>query len=182
MKIKAILLLCLTGLFSFAQQGLEVSKQSSEELELTRAGLKGNLEINKMLNDWHKAAADANAKVYFGSMTEDAIYIGTDASEYWTLDKFKKYASPYFDRGKAWDFKVISRNVYAQKGEDIAWFDELLDTDMKICRGSGIVRKENDRWKIVHYVLSMTIPNDNAKEVISIKKQKEDEYIASQKK
>jgi hypothetical protein len=29
-----------------------------------------------------------------------------------------------------------------------AWFDELLDTQMKICRGSGILVKENKQWKI----------------------------------
>jgi hypothetical protein len=40
---------------------------------------------------------------------------------------------------------------------------------MKICRGSGVVVKINNTWKIKHYVLSMTIPNDNTNEVVKIK-------------
>jgi hypothetical protein len=30
---------------------------------------------------------------------------------------------------------------------------------MKICRGSGVLVKIDGKWKIKHYVLSMTIPN-----------------------
>jgi hypothetical protein len=37
-----------------------------------------------------------------------------------------------------------------------AWFDELLNTQMKICRGSGVLVKIDGKWKIKHYVLSMT--------------------------
>jgi len=40
---------------------------------------------------------------------------------------------------------------------------------MKICRGSGVLIKEGNTWKIAHYVLSMTIPNDNIDEVVNIK-------------
>jgi hypothetical protein len=43
-----------------------------------------------------------------------------------------------------------------------AWFDELLNTQMKICRGSGVLVKIGQEWKIKQYVLSMTIPNDNS--------------------
>lgn len=51
----------------------------------------------------------------------------------------------------------------------MAWFDELLDTSFKICRGSGVLEKINGKWKIKHYVLSMTVPNETSKEVIAIK-------------
>jgi hypothetical protein len=40
---------------------------------------------------------------------------------------------------------------------------------MKICRGSGVLIKEGKNWKIAHYVLSMTIPNDNSDEVVKVK-------------
>lgn len=39
-------------------------------------------QINKMLNSWHKAAAEAKFSTYFDMMTEDAIYIGTDPTEH----------------------------------------------------------------------------------------------------
>jgi ketosteroid isomerase-like protein len=124
--------------------------------------------VNKTLDAWHKAATEANAEVYFGMMTEDAVFIGTDPTENWDLKAFKAFAKPYFDRGKAWDFKAIERHVYFDKSGKTAWFDELLNTQMKICRGSGVLIKTGNEWKIKHYVLSMTIPNDNTNEVVKI--------------
>ena len=125
-------------------------------------------EINATLDAWHKAAAESHFKVYFGMMTEDAIFIGTDPTENWDLKAFQAFAKPYFDKGKAWSFKAIERHVYLDKSGKIAWFDELLNTQMKICRGSGVLVKTAKEWKIKHYVLSMTIPNDNTNEVIKI--------------
>ena len=125
-------------------------------------------QVNRTLDAWHKAAAQANAKVYFGMMAEDAIFIGTDPTENWDLKAFQVFAKPYFDRGKAWDFKAIERHVYFDKSGKLAWFDELLDTHMKICRGSGVLIRIGKEWKIKHYVLSMTVPNDNTNEVVKI--------------
>jgi ketosteroid isomerase-like protein len=126
-------------------------------------------KINTVLNHWHQAAAEANAANYFGVMTDDAIFIGTDATENWSKTAFQAFAKPFFDKGKAWDFKPIERHVYLSKDGKTAWFDELLNTWMKVCRGSGVLVKVGTEWKIQHYVLSMTIPNDNTDAVIKIK-------------
>lgn len=140
-------------------------------------------EINLVLNNWHKAAADANFNNYFNVMTEDAIYIGTDATENWNKQEFIKFAKPYFDRGKAWNFTALERNIYFSSDNKTVWFDELLNTQMKICRGSGVlVRDEKGNWKIKQYVLSMTIPNDNTDEVVKIKSLIEDKEIEKLKK
>lgn len=133
--------------------------------------------ITTVLNAWHKAAADAKMEDYFGYMTPDAIYIGTDATENWTLAEFRAFAKPYFDRGKAWNFTALQRNIYLSKDQKMAWFDELLDTQMKICRGSGVLQKINGQWKIVHYVLSMTVPNENSDAVVKIKEGLENKLI-----
>jgi len=125
-------------------------------------------QVNITINAWHKAAAEANFDEYFGMMAEDAIFIGTDPTENWNKKAFQAYAKPYFDKGKAWSFKAIERNVYFDKSGRIAWFDELLNTQMKICRGSGVIVKIGKEWRIKHYVLSMTIPNDNTNEVVKI--------------
>jgi ketosteroid isomerase-like protein len=138
--------------------------------------------INTILDQWHKAAAEANYKNYMEVLSEDAIYIGTDASENWTKPQFEAFAKPYFDKGKAWIFKALERHVYFSNDGQTAWFDELLDTHMKICRGSGVMTKVNNSWKIKHYVLSMTIPNDNTNEVIKIKAPIEDALISKLKK
>ena len=125
--------------------------------------------INVVLDSWHKAASIANFEEYFGLMTEDAIFIGTDAKENWNRSAFEAFAKPYFDKGKAWSFSALERHIYFDATGNTAWFDELLSTQMKICRGSGVVIKTGNQWKIKHYVLSMTIPNENVNEVIQIK-------------
>ena len=53
---------------------------------------------------------------------------------------------------------------------------------MKICRGSGVLVKVKNSWKIKHYVLSMTVPNDNSDEVTKIKAPIEDALISKMKK
>lgn len=134
-------------------------------------------KINRMLDTWHKAAADAKFKVYFDLMTEDAIFIGTDATENWNKTEFQAFAKPFFDKGKAWNFTALERHIYFDKTGKMAWFDELLSTQMKVCRGSGVLVKIGKEWKIKHYVLSMTVPNDNVKEVVNIKAPLEDELL-----
>jgi hypothetical protein len=143
---------------------------------------KETTEINTLLDNWHKAAAEAKFDSYFNALSEESIYIGTDASENWNKKQFAAFAKPYFDQGRAWAFTALERHIYVSKDKKIAWFDELLNTQMKICRGSGILIKEGKEWKIKHYVLSMTVPNDNMNEVIKIKAPLEDALIDKLKK
>jgi len=133
--------------------------------------------IGKTLDDWHKAAAEVKFDTYFSLMTDDAIFIGTDPTENWNKDAFKAYSKPHFDKGKAWNFTALKRNIFLSNDKQTAWFDELLDTKMKICRGSGILKKENGQWRIAHYVLSIAIPNDNVDEVTRLKTRFDDAII-----
>ncbi len=126
--------------------------------------------INQVVDNWHKAAAEANYDAYFSLMTKDGVFIGTDATENWQNEAFKTFSKPYFDKGKAWSFTSFERNIYVSEDKNIVWFDELLDTQMKICRGSGILKKEDNEWKIAHYVLSIAIPNDQVKRVVALKR------------
>jgi len=139
-------------------------------------------QIAATLDGWHKAAAEANCKNYFDTMTEDAVFIGTDATENWTKSAFQAYAKPYFDKGKAWSFSCLQRHIYFNENKSLAWFDELLDTRMKICRGSGVLVLVNGKWKIKQYVLSMTIPNDKTDEVVTLKSPIEESLIIDLKK
>jgi hypothetical protein len=34
----------------------------------------------------------------------DGIFIGTDATERWTVAEFKAYAKPHFDKGRGWTY------------------------------------------------------------------------------
>jgi hypothetical protein len=138
--------------------------------------------IDELLNQWHKAAAHADYNTYFGFMDDDAIFIGTDATERWTKSEFEVYAKPHFEKGKAWSFTSLERTIYLDNHGKIAWFDELLDTSFKICRGSGVLNKTESGWKISHYVLSMTVPNEFAKEVVNQKDSIESKLIFEMKK
>lgn len=137
--------------------------------------------VEKLLDNWHSDAADAQMEAYFAALAPDAIYIGTDATEHWSVEKFREFAKPYFHNKKTWKFKPVQRHIFINEAKDMAWFDELLDTEMKICRGSGVLRKGKDGWKIVHYVLSMTVPNDNIEAVLKIKSPLEDAYLSKLK-
>ncbi len=91
--------------------------------------------VNKALDQWHLAASKADFKTYFDLMDEHSIFIGTDATERWNKPQFMEYAKPHFDKGKAWSFTSLERNVTFSSDGKTAWIDELLSTQMKLCRG-----------------------------------------------
>jgi hypothetical protein len=117
-------------------------------------------EIGTLIDNWHRAAAVADEDAFFGSMTENAIYLGTDATERWLRDEMRVWAKPYFDKESAWSFQSNNRKIYIAENMTIAWFEELLDTWMGVCRGSGVVVRKDSGWKISHYNLAVTVPND----------------------
>ncbi len=132
---------------------------------------------NTLLDQWHLAASEANYANYFNKMDSVSVFIGTDASENWTKKEFENFSKPYFDKGKAWSFKAIERNIYTSEDGSFIWFDELLSTWMGICRGSGILEMKDNTLKIKHYVLSVTVPNDDIQNLITIKKEKDSLFV-----
>ncbi len=123
--------------------------------------------VNSFIEEWHKNASEADT-VYFEKIAVSGIYIGTDSSEYWTKNEFIDWSREYFQRGKAWTFTTIDRNIYFSKEGSFAWFDELINTGMGVCRASGVLRKNNDGWTILHYHLGITIPNQHVKAIKEI--------------
>jgi len=138
-------------------------------------------EINTFISNWHKAAANANYENYFNAMDSISVFVGTDASEVWDKKAFQNYSKPYFDKGKAWTFHVIDRNIYTENESNYIWFDELLDTRMGICRGSGVVKNTSEGLSIKHYVLSAAVPNEKMNELIEIKKEMDSVFIKNLK-
>ena len=125
-------------------------------------------EINKLIDDWHVAAAEANAEQYFGSMTETSRFLGTDPSERWTKAEFMTFAQDAFSHGRTWDFTPSERKLTVERGLEFAWFDENLDTWMGPCRGSGVLVKTDDGWKIEQYNLAILIPNHKVTEYLDL--------------
>lgn len=124
-----------------------------------------------VVDQMHQAAARADGPAYFETFTPDARFIGTDATERWTLAQFRAYATPYFLQGKGWTYRPHDRVTTLAPGDCrcIVWFDELLDNDAYgLVRGSGVVRLTEAGWKIEQYVLSLPVPNDKARAVVAL--------------
>ena len=138
---------------------------------------KERTEISTMLDAFNVAAAKADYSTYFNYFADESTFIGTDATEVWNKKEFMVWAKPHFDKKRTWNFTALKRNIYFSKDGKLAWFDELLDTQMKICRGSGVVENINGQWKVKQYVLSMTIPNEVVDKVVTEKKALEDILI-----
>lgn len=130
------------------------------------------IQLNAFLDEWHSAAARADMASYFDKIDEAGIYIGTDATEYWTRKAFYDWSKPYFDKGKAWTFKALERNIYYLEDGSTAWFDEKLQASGYILRGSGVLMHKKGEWKIMQYVLSLPVPNEQFKEVLEMIKPK----------
>jgi len=134
-------------------------------------------QIVSMLDSFNTAAARADFSGYFNYFADNATFLGTDATEHWDKQSFMVWSKPFFDRKRTWNFTSIDRHIYFGSNDDIAWFDELLNTQMKICRGSGVVIRQNNQWRVLQYVLSMTIPNSQADTVTKLKAVIEDPLI-----
>ncbi len=139
-------------------------------------------KVAKVLDELNLFAATADYQNYFDLFAAQSTYIGTDAAEVWTKNEFMVWAKPYFDSGQTWKFTSLKRNITFSSDGNYAWFDELLDTQMKLCRGSGVLERIDGTWKIKQYVLSMTIPNEVSNEAIKIKSPIEETVISDLKK
>ena len=122
--------------------------------------------VEATLDQFHDAASKADGKRYFSLFTSSAIYIGTDASERWTIDQFRAFAEPYFSRGQGWTYRPRQRHVTIAEipCQCVAWFDELLDSESYgTSRGTGVLLEQDGAWRISQYALTFPIPNDLAK-------------------
>ncbi len=154
--------------------GLLVTSGCSENKS---AGANESGKIASLLDSFNIYAGKADFNNYFKYYADDAIFIGTDANERWNKADFMVWSKPFFDKGKAWNFTTLQRNIYFDETGSVAWFDELLNTQMKICRGSGVLVKNGNDWKIKQYVLSMTVPNSVHDSILPIKSPEEASII-----
>ncbi|MFH1119875.1 MAG: nuclear transport factor 2 family protein [Bacteroidota bacterium] len=138
-------------------------------------------ELDGFISNWHQYAAISDHADYIGGMAEDGIYIGTDATELWTTKEFSAWSKPFFDQKRGWDLVKLERHIYTGVNGQTAWFDELLDTSMGLCRGSGVLLNINGSWKIIHYVLSPTVPNELTSQVKALKFRHDSLIISSLK-
>ena len=121
-------------------------------------------DLDSLLNGLHLDAHKGNFESYFDRYSTDAVFLGTDKAERWTIEEFKAYAKPAFSDGHGWTYAVIERNW--EGDGNTRWFDEiLLNEKLGHCRGTGVVELIKGEWKISHYALTMLVPNSIAAKV-----------------
>jgi len=140
-------------------------------------------EIAAVLDRLNAASAAADGPAYFALFTPTARFVGTDASEQWSMREFRAYVEPYFARGQGWSYPAVGRTITIAPiaCRCIAWFEEdLTNETYGRTRGSGVMRLTEDGWKIEQYVLSIAVPNEVASPVAEIIKALEEaEAVAS---
>lgn len=134
-------------------------------------------DVIAMLDRLHSAASHADFSGYFDCFAPDGVFLGTDATERWSVDEFRAFCKPYFDKGQGWTYvpRKEARHVTISSDGSFAWFDELLDNaKYGECRGTGALRLGSDtpaepkRWRIVQYHLSIPIPNAKAADIVAL--------------
>lgn len=138
---------------------------------LVQAAPSPETEIAGVLDRLNEASSAADGATYFSLFTPDARFIGTDATERWSLAEFRAYAEPVFARGRGWTYTPRARVITVAPIDCrcIAWFDEELENaNYGQTRGSGVLRLTPDGWKIEQYVLSFAVPNEKADGVVAL--------------
>lgn len=119
-------------------------------------------EAHRVMDDWHQAASVADRDRYLGHFAQDAVFLGTDPEERWDLGSFTAYVDTYFTApNQGWTFEPSDRNVVVGPDSQIAWFDERLSSKKYgSVRGTGVLRRIGDSWKLSHYSMTLAVPND----------------------
>ena len=126
-------------------------------------------QAGHVLDQLHAAAANSDFDTYFGLYAQDAVFMGTDPDERWSVEDLKGYARPRFEAGNGWRYSLIERNVFVANDGQTAWFDEVLyNENLGNCRGTGVLERRDGAWKIVQYSLSIPIPNPVARGVVGV--------------
>ncbi len=123
-------------------------------------------DVARVLDDFHDAAANGDEQRYFAILADDAVFLGTDGTERWTGAGFRAQMGKYFERDSAWTYVALRRHVDVAPGDQLAWFDEVLDNEAYgECRGSGVLARRDGRWVLRQYHLTVPVPNDLARDV-----------------
>ncbi len=129
-------------------------------LSSTASAQNNEAGVAEVLDKFHQTAATADWQTYFDLLSEDAVFLGTDVTERWPKAVFREYAS----NSNGWVYVPRERHINITPDGNLAWFDEVLDSaSYGTSRGTGVLIKTDDGWKISQYHLTFPIPNALAK-------------------
>jgi hypothetical protein len=141
----------------------------SSSAEQSAAGTPDAQAIHAMLDDFHQAAADADRERYLGHFAPGGVFMGTDDWERWPLGDFREYVARRFEGGTGWTYRPQDRHIAFAGDGETAWFDEIaVSPRWGRFRGTGVVQRTGDGWKIAHYSLTALVPNERFQEVSAI--------------
>lgn len=128
--------------------------------------------INHTLDSMHAAASKADLKLYLVLFTETGVFMGTDDWERWSRpDDFDAYVTERFKDGIGWSYHAIERHVNVSLDGKTAWIDEITESEKwGKFRGTGVLIKEDEGWRIAHYAMSFLVPNEVWEQVSEISK------------
>ena len=116
--------------------------------------------VESVLDKLHLYASESNSKKYIDLFASNAVFFGTDISERWHKNDFNEYVTKRMESGTGWTYTMKERNLYFSDDKKTAWFDEILiSKEYGYFRGTGALKIENNKWKIVQYNLLLPIPN-----------------------
>jgi len=128
--------------------------------------------IGTVIDNFHDAAKHGDNSRYLDSMSEDAVFMGTDEWERWPKQpQFVDYVAGRFKDGSGWDYHSVQRVIRVSDSADFAWFDEVIESATNgRFRGTGVLTRRDGEWKIAHYAMSFLIFNENWEEVVELTK------------
>ena len=125
-------------------------------------------DIEAVLDEFHAAAAAADEERYFATLSAEAIFLGTAPGERWQGLAFREFVHGYFSRGKGWAYLPSHRSVDVSGDGLTAWFDETVTNDhFGACRGSGVLQRDGERWRIEQYNLTIPVPDERALDLVA---------------
>jgi len=139
------------------------------------ATLESRRAVGAVLDDFHRAASEPDGVRYFGHFAPGAVFLGTDATERWSVAEFRAYAEPHFSQGRGWTYVSTERHIGLSDDARTAWFDERLANEKYgEVRGSGALIWRGDRWLITQYNLAFPVPNDLSGSLIEMIREQEE--------
>ena len=143
-------------------EGLPPGAAPAPEVPASRdEGDETHRAIDQALTDLYRSSAASDFDGYFGHFTGDAIFVGTDRRERYSIPQVMALVRPSFAAGRRPDTRPLARHFTVSEDQRWAWFDEDLRREsLAPMRSTGLLRRQGESWKLVQYTLSFMVPNE----------------------
>jgi hypothetical protein len=111
------------------------------------------------LDALHAAGAQADQVGFLALLTVDAVFLGMDNGNRLEGEALRDFVGEIFSGGKGWNYRSGHRETRLSPDGSVAWFDESLQHDqLGHGRGSGVLLRSAQGWKIAQYNITVPAP------------------------